>query len=1330
MSIPQTFIVARKLILHRFRWVVCQIDYLCECAHDEERREALTKLPPTLTGSYRRLLERVNSCSPKVQAIVQLCLQFIAFAEPKLSIPQLRQAVSVSEVLGAHLDASNTITEHEISRRCSSLIRKSECGNYFEFAHFSVQEFLKDEVALSTTLGPNLSQYLISRPRSNALLATQCLRFLQLKNFNSFVWRDRDRKYPFYQYSAREWLRLTRDGLDAVTLNPAKSLFHPSKTKCFLIWVEELKDYVFDTNRRFADTLFSDDNFRPLHLAAVLNIYELCDFLLEDSTNVNARCRAGRPIDLAVTASFQPSKARSASNLVTLLPCTERRNLTINCLINKGARLSDNLRLSGHNSAFTIACDMVGKFDGDFTPIVAILSLGVIPGHTEITAFKNQIFRHNSINAESTTHKLLQYLSSSSSYKTEWGFQIGTIVWEWALRQNLAYTGDPFLVDSRISLSEKALITTAEVATRFDNVDVLSKCLDDDRVDFSTSRLDGGRTLLHIAVKHASVNSIGILLDAGCKSDALDVWGYAPIHWCLGNHRCVIESFLKKGVSLLSLDPEGCTIWHYWAKGAGHHTFLKDTFELDPDATSKALLMKTAAGFTPLSLSLPAAFNAEARAVEIIEFCNRIPEFWQNHVPIFGAAVKHGRERVIRCLKETNAKLDRVSPNRCTPLHQLSAMVSLDCVHLLLSSFPDVRLWRFAGRLPVELYIKKSLGISREPDHQIVKALLPLDILQNEYRERKVLWEYVQGLQVEELQRPAVGKSLYGMEQSHIPIIHKVLATYMRLGLHEDYENEHNESVIIKLISSLSLNGHIDRLSCSVSEDVLHQWIGSTRLWAAARNSYVILRFLKAAIRDLNLNTVVLLIDNGVDIHRRIEGVSAIEYACQIFIENNTFVEYYWSGCSESHTIVSKLLNESSREKLINLMLSEDLHKLATSHNVRRFSWLIAQFIRRGVDVSAQTSNREAHRVLMYHINRNGGCAELLLSAGLDPTIASSTHGSLNAIQFATLTGDIDFLKSVFTHTTAKTLVIDWAKTFNCSIEIDGESISLKGVNALHIAALAGRVECLEFFLDQVASELPPKEINTASSVGRYTPLHLAACYNRVDVISLLLSKGATLTQGDEYGRTPLHNAVKEGHLAATKLLLEYGSPEIFDNFGRKPKAYVSGPDHDYILSCLDEASRAGEINVQMVPTLKVHALSEALELAISGDDLHECISILAFGCPIDVRMPSCLGCSPLIMAMGAEEPKVRIIEWLLEKGANVLNPACQYHEMLSPLEIAVQKPQLNSLLPKFFDAYHTQGGDLISGDDYPLHVAVSWQNNEGLEILLEEIERRIDSIG
>lgn len=44
-----------------FRWAAYQMDQLCEMPTDKACREALKHLPPTLSGTYERILEKVNN---------------------------------------------------------------------------------------------------------------------------------------------------------------------------------------------------------------------------------------------------------------------------------------------------------------------------------------------------------------------------------------------------------------------------------------------------------------------------------------------------------------------------------------------------------------------------------------------------------------------------------------------------------------------------------------------------------------------------------------------------------------------------------------------------------------------------------------------------------------------------------------------------------------------------------------------------------------------------------------------------------------------------------------------------------------------------------------------------------------------------------------------------------------------------------------------------------------------------------------------------------------------------------------------------------------------
>lgn len=56
------------------------------------------------------------------------------------------------------------------------------------------------------------------------------------------------------------------------------------------------------------------------------------------------------------------------------------------------------------------------------------------------------------------------------------------------------------------------------------------------------------------------------------------------------------------------------------------------------------------------------------------------------------------------------------------------------------------------------------------------------------------------------------------------------------------------------------------------------------------------------------------------------------------------------------------------------------------------------------------------------------------------------------------------------------------------------------------------------------------------------TALHLAACKGHLDVINLLAAAGASLSQQDMQGHTPLSEACACGHDAAIDLLLSRGA--------------------------------------------------------------------------------------------------------------------------------------------------------------------------------------------
>ncbi|KAG8673653.1 hypothetical protein FPOAC1_006967 [Fusarium poae] len=515
-----------------FRWVVCQLDYLCDCAHDDERREALSKLPPDLPESYRRLLERVNRCSPRVQDMVQKCLHFLTIDEPKLTIHELRQAVSAPERIGETLNESNTISEQEISRRCSSLIRKSTDGRHFEFAHFSVREFLENRNAVLSS--PDLEKYWIDWDSTRALFSAQCLRFLQMANFDSIpidfeevfasnisdLYREITETYPFYRHATTWWLRHNDVGFDDSTvLALVKSLFSPSKRACFVLWSIEILHQVSVWNyasvdfHRQACKIVNRSSFRPLHMAAALNLPEICSFLLLEESDANRRAETANYIDLALVSVLaipgmpdlcteRSKEAPRVRRVVDLfLPSTERRNETIDCLIAKGAHPSSHEISLNSASVFSIVCMLAATFN-DLSPITKILSLNISPTLPEIKVLQEWIPKAGSYDdqAELSAKGLMQYLGQPKTHSTDWGREAASVVWSWTLNSGFSFKKDEYLNSGLDVPSEGLDMIQIHSAIRSDDLNIIKRWLNESHRKMERLDLANAHKILHFAL--------------------------------------------------------------------------------------------------------------------------------------------------------------------------------------------------------------------------------------------------------------------------------------------------------------------------------------------------------------------------------------------------------------------------------------------------------------------------------------------------------------------------------------------------------------------------------------------------------------------------------------------------------------------------------------------------------------------------------------------------------------------------------------------------------------------------------------------------------------
>ncbi|KAK2760061.1 ankyrin repeat protein [Colletotrichum kahawae] len=131
-----------------FRWVSCQLDYLCELNTNRARRDALSSLPPTLPETYHRILLRILGRGPEITKLVRKSLHWISL-DRNLSLNELRQAVSIPESNSPFFSDDDLVDVDCIAKECRSFVRKRQSRvennttDYIEFAHFTVEEYLR-----------------------------------------------------------------------------------------------------------------------------------------------------------------------------------------------------------------------------------------------------------------------------------------------------------------------------------------------------------------------------------------------------------------------------------------------------------------------------------------------------------------------------------------------------------------------------------------------------------------------------------------------------------------------------------------------------------------------------------------------------------------------------------------------------------------------------------------------------------------------------------------------------------------------------------------------------------------------------------------------------------------------------------------------------------------------------------------------------------------------------------------------------------------------------------------------------------------------------------
>ncbi|PQE29608.1 Ankyrin repeat protein [Rutstroemia sp. NJR-2017a BBW] len=404
-----------------FRWVACQIDYLCECSTDDDRRDALRKLPPDLPSSYERILERVNRSTPENQAIVRRALQWIVysfdsypdriypedlddgeslddgvslgFGNRRFGTAELLQALSVKP--GARVLKKSSMPEADrVLHWCSSLIRQRADGDGFEIAHFTVKEFL---LALDPVRKPEFAQYRLSGDHTE--LSITCMTFLQYAEFDGLPspagefdpenffgsWNQLVEKYPLVAYSVKHWrehvLQSQWDEVEKATLN-----FLDQKAPASVWKLEKYHNDLWNGGYHFmkpqnlmttTDSLLQ--TLSPLHWASMFALPDACKSIISGkSADVNRQSQAGTPMCCIIKSStlyLSLLEDADAAERIISRVLTETSEV-ITLLVAAGAEIEAKIDPNGTRAALILAMECMRSCNSFEGPVLTLLHAG------------------------------------------------------------------------------------------------------------------------------------------------------------------------------------------------------------------------------------------------------------------------------------------------------------------------------------------------------------------------------------------------------------------------------------------------------------------------------------------------------------------------------------------------------------------------------------------------------------------------------------------------------------------------------------------------------------------------------------------------------------------------------------------------------------------------------------------------------------------------------------------------------------------------------------------------------------------------------------------
>ncbi|KAL8654100.1 MAG: hypothetical protein Q9226_003563 [Calogaya cf. arnoldii] len=1167
-----------------FRWVACQMDYLCELPNDSSRRKALQNLPPTLPATYERILRSVNTRPKETQLLVSRTLRWIVHCQTETMTTQaLCEAVSIN-IGDTKRDKDSIPDELEVLRWCSSLVRKGVDRECLELAHFSVKEFL---LQLDDDDMGEFAVYRVGPNHDEIDLAKVCLTYLNFCDFDQEVRIDKEvterrlEDCPLREYSVYHWYNLAGPRLaDDVLLLLAKKLLKPSKTGTLLSW---LHDWIFlrTDPEEFLDKIDGAiAEATVLHFASMLSLPEVCRWLIDSvGCDLNKNSKFGTPlhcsllamdtlinvenygekdwlpflagetseeqnrvVEILLGAGADPNRHhRGVSPLLMTLQLWDAPNAAL--LIDNGARLDEHC-LQQLERVFEAFVQEDRLLEEDFQRIISHV-------------------RSRTVEAKDCTNLLKMTMKFRS------------------LGAATRILGTDRIEDFENADFESALRAAAE----FGQIDVIDQMLREQPTAIEAAEGGMGLTALHYAARNDHLDVVKLIVNKGADPFNADSNGRTAVHHatCSNGVLC-LDYFLGNRFADILPDKEGLSLWHLAALAQTKQTLETLAKYFIPMPLLSDVRAKD--GRSPL---LCAASVGCAENIEwlLLAGCTTMESAYDGSTALHLAA-RSGSSKAVQALLTTGSEVNAATEDGSTALHFALVEITKEVGIILDALFEheiDASAARKDGTMAIDILIihyNSILTLTSYYPHLFEALLAAFRAFlagTNDLTGRN--WGGFSSLQLiaDSWLKSSLHPSWLNRTWAHDTAIEIILIAMAQVPLakssHNPFTNPnltisaltiHDEELVRKFLrfspdvdapikdtsiikaacfygcSSILLQDLLSRSKLQRENMQVNGIIRAACVPAAKKSSEEIVRTLMEAglspndscpvsgetalmVAALHGNTDVMkvLLSYGADVHASHRcGTNVAHSACL-------------GACIEAVKILQTTTVDLDRRGSIGIQSqtfngAHILH-VAAAGSSTLLEFLLEENLVTDINVTSERSNTALFIAAWADCPSN---VSFLLSKNADAAIRSLA--SETPLHVATRVGN-EAVVSVFLQHKCDINILDGGG-------LDCETLAKRNVPASfgHLPPPITARDLIELQIKDLLSTASPEKSPLPIRLSTATPLILAAYRGHAKIARLLLEYGASPHTTDNSYRNALHFATEKNRPAVVELLLDYGA--------------------------------------------------------------------------------------------------------------------------------------------------------------------------------------------